>query len=203
MDELVSPCRKVSIILACEFACLTFYLQVSSSYAVNISSRDILPCETSASLAESKTSSSSPLASSPERTSTCLHLMLLLSGQIPHIHWLGTMLGTQPQDPPPLPDPEPEPDKPDELEEHYLDLHDLTLSPCQKRRKNWTVSGTGEGDLAHLCLVGECTTGETVGDVGGIPSPGTFLGISLSFVWSLWKWKLTDLCSLQWPHYPL
>ena len=78
--------------------------------------------------------------------------------------------GDPPRNPPPLPDPEPKPDEPDELEELHLDPQpDLESLP---EEEELDCEWHGEGDLAHLHLAGECTMGETVGEVGGMPSPG-------------------------------
>ena len=93
-----------------------------------MSSRDILPCDTSASLAESKASSLPPLASSPERT-------LTLPSDAVH-EWIdpSPTLASDPAgdpswDPLLLPDLEPKPDELDELERLPLDLHlDAELS---------------------------------------------------------------------------
>ena len=91
------------------------HLRVSSSSVAEMSSRDILPCDTSASLAESKTSSSPPLASSPERTSPlptdAVHEWTDLAPAL-----ASDLAGDLPGDPLPLPDPEPDPDELDELE---------------------------------------------------------------------------------------
>ena len=93
----------------------TLHLRVSSLSVVEMSSRDILPWDMSASLAESKTSSSPPLASSPERTST------LLSDAVHEWTDPSPALALDPAgdpspDPLPLPDLEPKPDKLNELE---------------------------------------------------------------------------------------
>ena len=145
-----------------------------------MSSRDILPCKTSASLAESKTSPLPPLASSAERTS------MLPSDAAPkwadssHPCCPGTMLvihhGThhhcQIQNP--------SLNKLDELKELHLDLRPDPEPPCQKKEEELDCEQHGEGDLVHLHLDGERATGEIVGDVGGMPSLGEFISISLS-----------------------
>ena len=126
MSLSLHAAKSVSFLCASSHA---LRLRVSLSSVVEMSSRDILPYDTSASLAESNTSSSPPLAttSSAERTSTLpseLHLDLR-----------------------PVPEPELE-------EEEEMD--------CERY---------GEGDLAHLPLVGECAT-ELAGDIEGMPSSG-------------------------------
>ena len=150
-----------------------------------MSSRDILPFNTSASLAESNTSSSPPLAttSSAERTST-LPSDAAPKWSDPSCPLAWDHAGDPTQDPLLLPDLEPEPTwawwargtlswslnvqpvpEPKPEEEEELD--------CEQQR--------GEGDLVCLHLVGEYTTGEMAGDVGGMPSPGhlsaTHLGL--------------------------
>ena len=136
------------------------------------SSRDILTCDTSASLAESNTSSLPPLAatSSAERTLT------LPSDAAPKwtdpswpLDW--DHAGDPPRDPPPLPDLEPEPDEPDDLEELHLDPRHVP-EPEPEEEEELNCKQHGEGDLAHLHLVGECATGEMAGDIGGMPSLG-------------------------------
>ena len=132
-----------------------------------MSSRDILPCDTSASLAESKTSSSPPLASSAERTSTLpsdaacewtdLSCPLALD-----------LAGDPSRDPLPLPKLEPEPDESDELEQLPLDLRsDAEPLPEEEEPDHKQCR---EGDLVHLHLVGECTAGQ---EVEGKPSWGS------------------------------
>ena len=81
--------------------------------------------------------------------------------------------GDPPWDPLPLPDLEPEPDNdPDELEELCLDLRP-DPEPLQEEEEELDCERHGEGDLVHVVhLVGECATGETAGDVGGMPSLG-------------------------------
>ena len=76
--------------------------------------------------------------------------------------------GDPSQDPLPLPDPEPDPYELDELKQLPLDpCMDAELSPEEdKLDHEWD----GEGDLAHLCLVGEHTVEEE--EVGG-PSQGS------------------------------
>ena len=143
------------------------HLRVSSSSVMEMSSRDILPCDTSASLAESKTSSLPPLASSAERTST-------LPSYAAHewtdpLHLLASDLaGDLSWDPLPLLDLEPEPNKPDELKQLCPDprsdpepLPEEEEQDCEQH---------GEGDLAHLRLVGEHAVGE---EVEGMPSQGS------------------------------
>ena len=81
---------------------------------MEISGRDILPCDMSASSAESKTSSSPPLASSAERTLTlpsdAAHEWT------DHSHPLASDPAGDPSwDPLLLPELELEPDEPDEL----------------------------------------------------------------------------------------
>ena len=114
---------------------------------MEISSRDILPCDTSASLAESKTSSSPPLASSPERTSTLptdavcewTDLMPVLTSDL---------TGDLPWDPLPLPDLELDPDELNELER-------VSHDPCSDAELSLEEEPDheccGEGDLAHVC----------------------------------------------------
>ena len=76
--------------------------------------------------------------------------------------------GDLPQDPLPLPDPAPEPDEPDELEELHLDLRSDTEPLPEEEEPD--CEQCGEGDLVHLCLVGEHAAGETGGGVGGMPA---------------------------------
>ena len=79
-----------------------------------MSSRNILPCDTSASLAESKTLSSPPLASSPERTLTLqTDAVCEWTDLMPAL--ASDLAGDLSRDPLPLPDLEPEPDELNEL----------------------------------------------------------------------------------------
>ena len=119
MSLSLHAAKSVSFLRASSYA---LRLQVSSLSVVEMSSRDILPCDTSASLADSNTSSLPPLAtaSSAERTLT------LPSDAAPEwtdpscpLAW--DCAGDPAQDPLSLPDLEPEPDAPDELEELCLD----------------------------------------------------------------------------------
>ena len=142
------------------------HLRVFSSSEVEISSRDILPCDTSALLAESKTSSSTPLASSPERTLTLpTDTVCEWTNFVPAL--ASDLTGDLPWDPLPLPDPEPNSDELDELDRLSLDPHlDAKLlledePDCELCR---------EGDLARLYLDGEHTAEE---EVRGRPLSGS------------------------------
>ena len=65
------------------------------------------------------------------------------------------------RDPLPLPDPELNPDELDELEQLPLDLRPDAELPLEEVPD---CDCCGEGDLARLCLEGECTAG---GELGG------------------------------------
>ena len=117
---------------------------------MEMSSRDILPCETSASLAESKTSSSPPLASSAERTST-LPSDAARKWTDPSHPLAWDHAGDLSWDPLPLPDLEPEPDKPDELKELHLDPRSDTEPPPEEEEPDREQHR--EGDLVHLHLI--------------------------------------------------
>ena len=73
-------------------------------------------------------------------------------------------------DPLPLPDPEFDPNELDELDQFPLDPRpDAELSPEEETPD---CDRCGEGDLAHLCLEGECAAG---GGLGGRPHNGRVL----------------------------
>ena len=115
----------------------------------------------SASLAESKTSSLPPLASSPERTLT-LPSDAARELTDPSCALALDLAGDPSRDPLPLPDPEPEPEpnKPDELEQLHPDLRSVT-EPLPEENKP-DCEWHGGGDLVHLHLDGECAAGEEV-----------------------------------------
>ena len=134
-----------------------------------MSSMDILPWDTSASLAESKTSSSPPLASSPERASTppsnaateWTDLMPALASDV---------AGDPLWDSLPLLGLELDTDDLDELEWLPLDPPlDAKLSPEEEEPD---CKRCGEGDLVHLHLEGERTMD---GELGGRPHKGSIL----------------------------
>ena len=118
-----------------------------------MSSRGILPWDTSASSVEYETLCSPPLASSPERTST--------SPDVAATEWtdcvpgLASDLAGDPlRDSLPLPDLELDPDEFDELNRLPLDPRpDAELSPEEEVPD---CDRCGEGDFAHLRFDGEC-----------------------------------------------
>ena len=139
--------KSVSLLRASSRA---LHLQVSSSSVAEMSSRGILPWDTSASSVEYETSCSPPLASSPERTST--PPTDAATEWTDHTPALASDLAGDPLwDLLPLLDLELNPDELDELDRLPLDLRpDAELSPEEEP----DCDRCGEGDLVHLTLGG-------------------------------------------------
>ena len=149
MSLSIHAAKSVSLLWARSRA---LHLQVSSSSVAEMSSRDILPWDTSVSLAESKASSSPPLTSSPERTSILpTNAATEWTDFVPAL--ASDLAGDLPWDSLPLPDPKLDPNELNELEQLPLDpCPDTELSPEEEEPD---CERCGEGDLAHLRLEGE------------------------------------------------
>ena len=160
--------KSVSLLHASSHA---LRLRVSSSSVAEMSSRGILPWDTSASSVEYETSCLPPLASSPERTST--PLTNAATEWTDHMPALASDLAGDPlRDSLPLPDLELDPDELDELDRLPLDPRpDAKLSP----EEELDCDCCGEGDFAHLCFDGERAAD---GELGGGSCNGS---VSASF----------------------
>ena len=121
------------------------HLRVSSSSVAEMSSRGILPWDTSTSSVEYETSCSPPLASSPERTSTPpTDAATEWTDRVPGL--ASDLAGDPLRDLLPLPDLELDPDELDELDRLPLDPRPVAeLSPEEEP----DCDHCGEEDLAH------------------------------------------------------
>ena len=137
--------KAVSLLRASSRA---LHLRVSSSSEAEMSSRGILPWDTSASSVEYEMSCSPSLASSPERTSTLpTDAAAERTDRAPAL--ASDLAGDPLWDPLPLPDLELDPDELDELDRLPLDPRpDAELSLEEEAPD---CDRCGEGDLACIC----------------------------------------------------
>ena len=165
------------------------HLRVSSSLVAEMSSRGILPWDTSASSAEYETLCLPPLASSPERTSTPpTDAATEWTDRVPALAL--DLAGDPLWDSLPLPDLELDPDELNELERLPLDpCPDAKLSP---EEEVLDCDCCGEGDFAHLHLEGECTMDGELGEDHTMEVSQHLLRPERV----LWRWRQVDLPSL-------
>ena len=164
-------------------------LRVSSSSVEEMSSRGILPWDTSASSAEYETLCSPPLASSPERTSAPpTDAATEWTDRVPAL--ASDLAGDPLWDSLPLPDLELDPNELDELERLPLDpCPDAELSPEEEAPD---CDRCGEWDFAHLRLDGEHTMDGELGEDHAMEVSQHLSRPERV----LWRWRRVDLPSL-------